>query len=131
MRDLARRLAKLEVSGASGHKPPDPVLAATSLMQTALVAVWCGDLQPHESLAEAHARALGYDSYQHYSADLRETDNDWLDRHDRAWRDLLAEHGVSPSSSIDTIGAVLEHLLERVPTGVRDRIEEKFAAARA
>jgi hypothetical protein len=106
----------------------NPSNGLASLLQTAVVAVWCGHLQPHESLAEAHSRALKYDSVRSYRLALVADQSEWNRRHDALWQRLLEEQGVNASSPADEQITALANLLQPVPERIQQELRKRAEA---
>ena len=121
MKDIERRLGRLETENNQQSDPTPFGPFSPARFQSAILATWRGDLQPHEALAEGHARALQYASLQAYKADLIQDPTAWTERHNQAWHALCREHGFDPNTD-DRIAATrfVDSLLARVPQQVRD-----------
>jgi hypothetical protein len=126
MKDLARRLLRLEGGTPSDSMVPDPEAARGHLLQTSILACNRGGYDGHEALASAHARAIGYEDFQAYKRAFVSPGFEVIERHNAAWADLLAEHGMNPTSSSEETEAFLERMLERVPERIQEGIVAEY-----
>lgn len=118
---LNRRLAALEAAASSvgvqpaGLEPLDRLLIL-------LMAHYLGDLGEGESIAEAQARALGFQGPRDMRAALEargSVPDLWAERYGGAVLRLLDLRGVSPSHEWDETCAALASLYDEAPQRVR------------
>jgi hypothetical protein len=123
MKDILKRLVRLE--GGADLMQPNPSSGLASLLQASVVAAWYDNLQAYESVAEAHSRALKYDSVQSYRLALMADRSEWNSRHDALWQRLLDEQGVNAGSPADEQIAGLTRLLEPVPAHIQRELQKR------
>ena len=115
---LRQRLEKLEALGASSAAP-QPLHPLTKLLNV-LVAYHLGGAGPNESIAEATARGLGYDSPRDFKAALQaQSDTTAAEDRDARWRDavrrLFALKGATPDCDGPTFGDTVVALFADLP----------------
>ena len=124
MRDFLRRLERLETA-INESTPAHPGSGfPVAFFQAAVLAVFRGQHQEEEAIAEAHGRALGYETHQAYKQAV--VSGAWLDRHNAVWADFCAACGVGPDVTADVQLRFLEYVLQGVPERVRQRLQSEF-----
>jgi hypothetical protein len=116
MKDLIKRLARLE--SLAEPKPRDPWLRLVALFQTACVAVVRGGLKEHESIAEAHCRAVGID-FKVYKREIALDPGAWAEKHNRIWHEILSENGITSGSSIAEKTSFITRMATLLPVHVQ------------
>jgi hypothetical protein len=104
-RDIRQRLEKLEALVPPQENEHEKIARFYVKLFTSAVAFYLGDPTPEGSIAEAHARALGYPSMYQYKNALEALDSDFAEREASARTRLLAKFGVSWDDPWDKIVA--------------------------
>lgn len=128
MKDIERRLMRLESIRAHLQRQ-DSGPSGAALLQTAILALHRGGLEDGEAIIEGHARALCYESFQSYKLAAGANDGDWLERHNAAWDELCAEHGLYPDLPASEQVKILADLLESAPYHVIRALKLEVEAA--
>jgi hypothetical protein len=108
-RTILRRLLALEAEIRSCEPPPNSPLGMW------LIAYYVGLWQPHESISEAAARALGYDTAMHFQNALHSGHDDLDVRYQSAISKMLEgqQMGGAPDEELSAMLSRLVEVAER------------------
>lgn len=125
VRDLDKRLARLQEQFASDEAPP-PMHPVARLLNV-LVAHHLGGAGPSDSIGEAMARGLGYsDARDFKTALMARSDGSAADDLNTRWRDamvrLFAMKGAAPDCAAPVFGAVVEVLFFEMPERLQSHL---------
>jgi hypothetical protein len=124
-KDVMRRLDRAAGTTEAirrARRPEDGDLQWFAKLWAFLLAVHLSELQPHEAVAQAYARTLGYARVADLDKALRDDFTDVQKRHAAAMAQLQGKFGVDlANDDTATVAEALDRMMSAVPLSLRDR----------